>query len=248
MRVTVSSGVYDFSLANSEILVESFSRCKIRASALTRSHLMEARRSLNLELIEWNNRGVDLFQVYPFTLQIATGQAIYTEGTGPTNVPANAVSMLDVWFSQIDALGTGVNNDAIMLPMSRDIYADFSNKNQPGRPTMFWFQKQPQRQMVIYQPPIAAYAYPAYQVAGYYLSTHQTANLGSGETPDVDVLALDALCGKLAIRVAEKYVDDPILFARIEKRGEKAWELYAETNREDAPITIAPRWGSWGRM
>lgn len=234
-----SSNQYLFEMDNASILIEAFDRCSIRPTALTRDQLLSGRRSLNLELISWSNKGVNLFNVYPFTVQIVQGQASYVQGSGVTNISANCVSMLDVYFSVIDGGGSGVNIDRIMLPMSRTEYAEFPNKLAQGNPSMYWFQKTPTRTLTIYQPP--AVGYPTNQISGYYLSTIQDANLGTGETPDVDKLSLDALCAKVAVRISVKYA--PEKYDMLKKEAKEAWDEFAETNREDAPISIWPSGG-----
>src|ERR1700744_6113867 len=97
-----SSGTYNWGLTNADILIEAFDRAQVRPTALTREHLISARRSLNLELQTWANRGVNLWEVQPFTLQIVRGQATYTAGNGVTNISPNTVSMLDVYYSIIN--------------------------------------------------------------------------------------------------------------------------------------------------
>lgn len=238
-----ASGTYNFSLTNSDIVIEAFDRCRVRSTALTRNHLISARRSLNLELQKYVISGVALWEVVPFTFQLQTGVAVYTAGTGVTNIPLNTVTMLDVYFSLINGGGAGVNIDRILLPMSRTDYAQFSNKLQPGQPTMYWYEKLGSPQMTIFQPPTAANAYPNAQISGYAMLRCQDANLGSAETPDIVYRGLDALCAGLATRLALKYVDDAELRAEIKQEAKDAWELFSDDDREDVNISILPAQG-----
>lgn len=202
--------------------------------------MLSAIRSLNLELLNFtSNSGISLWKVVPFTIQLVAGQSVYNEGVGPTNFPANTVTMLDVFFSIINGGGTGINIDRIMIPMSRTIYDELSNKLQPGIPTMYWFEKTVPRQFVIYQPSLQAY--PTVQIGGHCMVRAQDANLTGGQTPDIDPLATDALCARMALRLGRKYAaEKPAVIQGLKADAKEAWELFIDTNREDAPIRILP--------
>ena len=81
-----TSGTYAFDMPIGDVVIEAFDRCEVRGTALTRNHMLSARRSINLELLEWSNRGVNLWAVKPFSLQIVVGQATYVAGNGVTNI------------------------------------------------------------------------------------------------------------------------------------------------------------------
>lgn len=242
-----SSGTWDFQLTTADCLLEAFDRCGRRPTSLTRDDLQSGRRSLNLELISWNSRGVNLWKVIAFTVQIVANQATYAAGTGVTNIPKNLVSMLDVYISQINGGGSGIDIDRILLPMSRTDYAQFSNKLQPGQPSMYWFEKTSPPSFTLYQSPLQGY--PTYQVSGYAIQRIQDANIGGTETPDIDILALDALCAMLADRLGngKNFCTDSRRAARLEKDAVAAWALFMETNREDVDIQILPDYGGWLR-
>lgn len=242
-----SSGTYGYSLSNAGVLISAFNRCGVRPTALTRDDMIQGIEELNLLLVRWANRAVNLWEVKPFVIQLVAGQALYTAGVGVSNISPYATSMLDVYYSIINGGGAGINIDRIMIPMSRTTYDEFSNKLQPGIPTMYWFEKQPVPQMTIYQP--ALQGYPTAQIAGHYLSQIQTANLGSGETPDIPYLATAALRAELAAALCTSYTKDAQLRSEIRAEGKEVWTEFADTNREDAPIRILPamRSGGWSR-
>lgn len=238
-----SSGTYAFDLTNADIIVEAFDRCEIRGSALTRNHVMSARRSLNLALVELSNRGINLWAVKPFTIQLVVGQATYVAGSGVTNISANTVSMLDVYYTIINGNGAGVNTDRIMLPISETEYAQLPNKAMVGAPTTYWYQKKMpgSQQITFWQVPDQGY--PTTQVSGYYLSRLQDAAPVNGQTPDVPYLGLDMLCANMALRLAEKFAKDK--YDALKAAYREALELFLDTDREDVPITILPATGSW---
>lgn len=188
---------------------------------------------------------MNLWAVEPFSIQIVANQAVYTSGTGPTNIPAETISMLDVYLSQINGGGAGINIDRIMIPMSRTIYDQFSNKLQPGQPTMYWFEKVIPPTMTLYQPPLQGY--PTYAVSGHLLRRLQDVALGDGQTVDVQYQALDALAAGVALRLARKYRrENADIISDLKEEFTEAMTLFTETNREDANITIAPADSWWG--
>lgn len=239
-----SSSQYGYQLSTAGILISAFNRCGVRPTALTRDDMIQGIEELNLLLVRYSNRGVPLWAVKSFTIQLVAGQAVYTAGAGVSNISPYATSMLDVYYSIINGGGAGVNIDRIMIPMSRTTYDEFSNKLQPGIPTMYWFEKLPAPQMTIYQP--ALQGYPTAQIGGHYLSQIQTANLGSGETPDTPYLATAALRAELAAALCISYTKDAQLRKEIRDEAMEIRNEFESTNREDAPIRILPAMGAWG--
>lgn len=238
-----TSGTHDWTLDNSSILLEAFDRATVRPTALTRDQIMSGNRSLNLELLSWSNMGINLWKVEPFTIQLVASQDVYTAGTGVTNIPAATVTMLDVFLSQIDGGGAGINIDRIMIPMSRTVYDETSNKLEPGMPTMFWYQKLRLPTLTIYQPPLEGY--PTYQLGGHLMLRIEDSNLGGSDEADVDILGLDALCARLAVRLARKFMPDKV--EGLKEDAKEALMLFIDQNREDSPITILPQSIPWGQ-
>ena len=99
-----TSGTYNAFLNNGDLVLEAFDRCEIRGPDITRQRLISARRSLNLELQTWANRGVNLWKVVLLTVPLVQGVATYT-------LPATTISMLDVYvrtFQLTNVLAGGV--------------------------------------------------------------------------------------------------------------------------------------------
>lgn len=232
-----TSGTRNFDLSNGSVTIEAFDRIGMRPTDLSRLHFRSARTSLNLELQQWSNRGVNLWEVQPFTLQIVAGQAVYTAGTGVTNIPPGTQMMLDVYRSFINGAGPGMNIDTIMLPIGRDDYAEYPNKLQPGIPTTYWFEKLTSPTLTLWQPP--EQGYPQWAVSGYLMNRIQDANLGGGEIPDVPYRAMDALCAGLAKRLAEKY--KPARFALAKTQADDAWKEFTDQDQEDRPLSFQPQ-------
>lgn len=239
-----SSGTYNFALSNAELIFEAFDRCRIRPSAITRHHMMSARNSINLELISWDiKNGPNLWKIVgPTTINLVQGQLTYT-------LPANLVMLTELWYTAVNANGAGYNSDRIMVPLTRTQYAMLPNKSQPGTPTQFWYQQLTTPQLTIWQP--AQNPAPNYVLNYYGLQRIQDANLGSGETPDVVYRGLEALCSGLALRLADKFMDTSLmemLYPRLEKQAETAWNSFASQDQEQGPTIVQPNIAGYGKI
>lgn len=232
MTAITTSGLYNWALSNADILLESFSRNQIHATALTRDHMVNARRSLNLELQSWSNRGVNMWEVNLLSITLASGTAQY-------DMPQETVSALDVYYSQVNGLGTGQNLDRIMLPISRSQYAAISNKMTPGTPTTYWFDRlTPIPTMTVWQPPSSGQDSPNYLLKVYYLRRVQDANITSGQTPDIPYRFIDALCAGVATRLAVKYM--PSKYQMLKAEAKEAWDWATYTDQENAAWHVTP--------
>ena len=101
MTAQPSSGTYNFDPAASDLVIEAFSRCGVRASALTAQHMWDARMSCQLLLSQWSVRVPNLWLVT--LLQIAL-----TQGVTSYNIPTNTVTVLDAYIRQFQ-VGNAVN-------------------------------------------------------------------------------------------------------------------------------------------
>lgn len=233
-------------MSNASITSEAFERVGRLPTTLQRHDWISARASLNLVLADWGSRGVNLWEVKgPTQVSLVQGQPTYT-------VDQTSVTILDMYYSQLNGGGQGVNIDRIMLPISRTEYAQYPNKLQQGTPTVFWYDKlSPVPQFSIYQCPQFSLS-DGYCLYYYWLSRIQDANQTSGETPDVPYLALEALCADLAVWLSKKPTLCPGLTpdrrAELKADAATAWERFASTNREDVPIAIRPQtYKYWAR-
>ena len=241
-----TSGTYAWSASNSDVVIEALNRAQIRASEITRNHMAEATRSLNLSLQVMGTRGVNLWKVNEgivINLVAPVGQV----GTATYALPANLLQILNVRYN-IPVTGGGTT-DRIMLPIGRDDYAAYPNKAQAGTPTVYWFQRLIPPQITIWQPdqygPPNTLTYDA-------LIQAQDAYPTSGQTPDVPNRFLDWLSADMARRLFEKFWTDLVAGKKMTEQGaltwldklgtraEEAWQLAALDDQETAPMILAP--------
>lgn len=200
---------------------------------------MSARTSINLELIKWANIGFSLWKEVSGTIDLATGVATYP-------LSPNLVTVTEVWYSLINGLGSGINSDRIMLPMTRTQYAQLPNKLQTGTPTQFWYQMLAIPQITVWQVPAPGAGAPTYVVNWYGLERMQDAQPVSGQTPDVVYRGLDALCACLTKRLAEKFA--PARMAEKKELADEAFYDLQTRDQEMGPLLIQPQIGVYGKI
>ena len=122
--MTLSSST-DFELDVTEYIEEAFERCGLEVR--TGYDLKTAKRSLNLMLAEWANRGLNQWTIVQRIQNLTTGSIEYTLSD-------------DI----IDILSVAVVRDDIYYPLeriSRDAYLAIPNKTTSGRPTQFFLDR-----------------------------------------------------------------------------------------------------------
>jgi hypothetical protein len=227
-----TSGTYDFTVTNGEAVLAAFERVRVFAPQLRQTHMVTARREMNLLLVEWANKQVNLWKVELLSVPMLAGIATYP-------VPARVVMILDAWI-RLTSGGSMV--DRFITPVSRTQYASYANKATPGQPTTYWFDR-------LIAPTITMW--PVQNVSGvatlfyYAVSQMQDSNLQGGQTPDLPYLWLDAFVAGLAHRLSRTYAPD----LEIKRKADavEAWDIAATQNVEQVNLVIAPPIGNYYR-
>ena len=92
-----TSGTYAFNPDLSEIIEEAYERAGLELRS--GYDLRTARRSLNYLLLEWQNRGINLWTVELFATPIQL-----TKGTATYNIDIDTISILDLMLRTDDAV------------------------------------------------------------------------------------------------------------------------------------------------
>ena len=125
-----TTGTALFNLDFAEIAEEAFERA---GSELRSGYdLKTARRSLNLLLIEWGNKGINLWTVEEGSILLNTGVTTY-------NLPIDTVDLLD----HVIRTGSGQNQSDITISrISGSTYSTIPNKTAMGKPIQVWINRQ----------------------------------------------------------------------------------------------------------
>tara|TARA_R110002020_G_scaffold159843_2_gene344016 strand:+ start:48 stop:719 length:672 start_codon:yes stop_codon:yes gene_type:complete len=112
-----------------EFVEEAFERCGLELR--TGYDLKTARRSINLMLAEWANRGLNQWTIEQTTQTV-------TEGTVSYSLNSNVVDILDM---VVRRTVNSTQTDISMSRLSRSQYINIPNKIIKARPTQFFFDK-----------------------------------------------------------------------------------------------------------
>lgn len=113
-----------------EFVEEAFERCGLELR--TGYDLVSAKRSINLMLAEWANRGLNQWTIEQTTQTV-------TKGTNQYTLNSNVIDILDCSIRR-DTDGT--NLDLQMSKISRSEYLNIPTKSTEARPTQFFLDKQ----------------------------------------------------------------------------------------------------------
>jgi hypothetical protein len=219
-----TSGTYGFAPSLGETTLYSFSLCGIRRTAITQSHMEDARIATNMLMARASADGVNLWAVDLICVPLVQGQPTY-------QVPYNTIVVLDMYYT--------VNNgtaqiDRIITPVSRSEYANYPNKLQQGAPTTAWFDR-------LLSPTISLWPCPDGQQASlkyYRLRQIQDSQLQNGASVEIPVYFLEWFAFALATRLAAIWAPDRA--AGLKAMADEAWGVATRQNVEQSVTWIAP--------
>ena len=113
-----------------EFVEEAFERCGLELR--TGYDLVTAKRSINLMLAEWANRGLNQWTIEEATQTVTADTTSYT-------LNSNVIDVLDCSLRRVDGTTT---TELSMRRLSRSEYLNIPVKATTGRPSQFFLDKQ----------------------------------------------------------------------------------------------------------
>lgn len=132
---TSSSTNFDLDVA--EYIEEAFERCGLEAR--TGYDLQTARRSMNIMLSEWANRGLNQWTIQQRTQTVTANDSEYSLDA----------DLIDILSLVVRRDGT----DFSMTRISRDTFLNLPNKTSTGRPTQYFLDRQITPNLKLYPTP-----------------------------------------------------------------------------------------------
>ena len=123
------SGSTNFEPNVAEFVEEAFERCGLELR--TGYDLKTARRSINIMLAEWANRGLNQWTIEQDTQTVTQGTAEYT-------LNYNVIDILDVVLRRTT---NGVQTDISIDRLSRSSYLNIPNKTTQSMPSQWFLDK-----------------------------------------------------------------------------------------------------------
>lgn len=225
----------DFNLDLNTIVEEAFERCG--AELRTGYDLRTAKRSLSLMLMDWANRGINLW-----TLE--QGTHVLTYNTGTYDLPVDTVDLLD----HVIRTGTGTNQvDINISRISSSTYVAIPNKNATGRPIQIWINRRTGAtgaDNVVVHPQFTVWPKPDNSTTYtlYYTRLRRMFDVGNGSNgQDIPFRFLPCMVAGLAYMLSMKIPGAEVRTAILKAQYDEAWELAAGEDREKAAVRFVPR-------
>lgn len=216
-----TSGTTSFTLDIVDIIEEAYELVgtEMRAGYDMRT----ARRSLNLLMREWGNKGINFWTINEVAIPVTAGQSELT-------LPGDCIDILDaMWRTGVDQN----QNDRTMNRISVVDWAQTANKNQPGSPSQYWVQRVVPAICTIWPVPADAGTF-----LFYGLRSIQDVG-GYSKNMDVPPRFLPAMTTGLAYYLSLKQGDLSRSVA-LKQEYDRQFTLASEEDRERAPFKLVP--------
>jgi hypothetical protein len=223
-----TSGTTAFNLEFTDIAEEAWERAG--KEMRTGYDLRTARRSMNLMMLEWQSRGINMWTIDEGEVPLVAGTATY-------DLPADTIDLLD------HVIRTGSGNvstqaDLTITRISVSTYSSIPNKLVSGRPIQIWIQRLRDTPRVTVWP-VPDTSMP-YVLRYWRIRRIQDAGTGA-ETADVQYRFLPALVAGLAYHLAVKSPDMMARVPMLQAMYNEAFENAAGEDREKASVRMVPR-------
>ena len=230
-----TSATTDFNLDLNTIIEEAFERCG--AELRTGYDFRTAKRSLALLLMDWANRGINLW-----TLE--EGSQVLTYNQGTYDLPVDTVDLLD----HVIRTGSGTNQQDINITrISSSTYLSIPNKNATGRPIQIWINRRTGATSaadVVQYPQYTVWPKPDNTTTWTLVYTRLRRMLDPGtgvNGQDVPFRFLPCMVAGLAYMLSLKIPGAAERTTLLKAEYNEAWDLAAGEDREKAAVRFVPR-------
>ena len=240
-NTTSGTATFDKTFAIDEIVEEAFER--IGQQNVAGYQLKNARRSLNILLQEWGNRGIHYWEIDETNLDLIEGQSDYDffrssdDGTSATTTPSNGIyGMSDVLEAQLRSNRTQTTQaDSPMTKVDRSTYAAFSNKLSKGTPNQYWVERFIDKVRIhVYPTPDSSNA--SKDMHFYYIKRIQDVGDYTNAT-DLPFRFVPCMISGLAFYLAQKYRPEMIQAMKLYYEDELARALAEDGSASSTYIT-----------
>lgn len=217
------SGTKTFELDVAEYIEEAFERCGIEIR--TGYDQRTARRSLNLLLAEWANRGLNQWTIDRATITLSAGVTTYPLGETTIDILSAAVRM-------DQNVGGQNQTDLTIDRISRDQYLNIPNKLTRARPVQFVVERYIAPQVTVWPAPDQT----------YFLIIDKLVRMddaGSGvNTLQIPFRFYPCLAAGLAYYISLKKAPERAQMLKLVYDEE--FERAAQEDRDRAPLQLTP--------
>ena len=222
------SGTTSFNLDLAEILEEAAERCGMELR--TGYAFKTARRSLGLLLLDFANKGINLWTVQEGTIPLVSGTATY-------NLPTDTVDLIE----HVIRTGTGTSqSDLSISRISVSTYATIPSKTNTGRPVQCYINRQsPTPTITLWPVPDDSQSYTL-----VYWRLRRLQDAGTGATDqDVPFRFLPALIAGTAYHMALKTPEGMARLPMLKAQYDETLADALAEDRDRSSVRFVPRVG-----
>ena len=213
-----TSSSTDFELDVAEYIEEAFERCGLEAR--TGYDLQTARRSMNIMLAEWANRGLNQWTIEQRTQALTASDSEYSLST----------DIIDILSLVVKRSGT----DFTMTRISRDAFLNLPNKTSTGRPTQYFLDRQITPNLKLFPTPENSTDVIVYDALTRIQDADSAAN-----TMEIPFRFYPCLTAGLAYYIAMKRAPDRIQF--LKTVYEEEFERAMGEDRDRSSFNVSPK-------
>ena len=218
----------DFNLSIDDIAEEAYERCGLQVRS--GYDLKTARRSLNLMLAEWANRGLNLWTIQLQEKSLAQG----TTDLSGTNLFGSGANAAQEIIDITDVVITdSSNNDYSATSISRSTYFNYTVKTTSGRPSQYYFERTINPRLYLYPAADTAYTLKYYALVRMKDSGAYTNN------NEIPFRFLPCLTAGLAYYIAMKKAPDRIQL--LKQIYEDEFQRAADQDGERTSLFLTPK-------
>lgn len=215
-----TSGTTVFTPDLTDLIEEAYERAGLELR--TGYDLRTAIRSLNFLMIEWANKGLNLWTVEQATTALTSGTAQYDLGATTIDVIEHVIR---------DSNG----NDIQLERIGMSAYAAIVNKTQSGKPNCIWVERLTTGTRVNLWP------VPDMDYTLVYWRLRRMQDAGTAvNTPDVPFRFIPALVAGLAYMIAMKRPEAQAVAPSLKAVYDEAFQLAADEDRDRSSLWFVP--------
>jgi hypothetical protein len=223
-----TSGTYTFNLDLTDMIEESFERAglELRSGYDYRT----ARRSIDLLMLEWQNRGLNLWTIQEGTTSVTAGTSRYT-------LAGDILDVIEAYI-RTDSGSSDNQFDQMMTRISVSSYAHLSNKLTQAKPLQYWIEKDPAAISINLWP--VPDSVETYTLGYYYMQRIEDSGKPGSNNMDMPSRYLPCLVSGLAYQLSLKRPESAERAVGLKAEYEEQWNLAADADREKASFRVTP--------
>ena len=223
-----TSTTFNFTLDIGDIFEEAYERAGLELRS--GYDYKTARRSLDLLMLEWQNRGLNLWTV-------KNASQTLTAGTSSYDLTAEKIEIIEASL-RTDVGDSNNQSDLTMERISVVQYSHLTNKLTEGRPLQYYVGRSPDNITINLWP--VPDSQETYTFVYYYLERIEDSGKPATNNMDVPDRYLPCLVSGLAYNIALKRPESASLAPALKQIYEEQWEMVSDAFREKAALYVTP--------